>query len=109
MRIFVDIDGTLTDQQRRRSWWRGKRRDAVIRKVKDAYDAGHEIILWTGNTGYAQKVAVELAEEYGIHVGGAVGKPNLCIDNEKGRLQRRLRRSVITPEEFLARDMEGKT
>jgi len=107
VRIFVDIDGTLTDKQRRRSWWKDNRRADVIAKVREAYDAGHEIILWTGNTGYAAKVAVELEAEYGIKVGGAVGKPNLCIDNEQGRLQRRLRRSVITPEEFLTRDMEG--
>ena len=100
MRIFVDIDGTLTTQQRRRSWWRAELRPAVIAAVKRHYDAGDEIILWTGTTSYAKAVAKELAEKHGIVCGGAVGKPDLIVDNQDRRLARRLAGAIVTPEAF---------
>ena len=100
MRFFVDIDGTLTDKQRRRSWWKDNRRQDVIDKVLKLADAGHEVILWTGNTGYAQAVSNELNHP---NIIAAVGKPNVIVDNQDNGFRRRLRRAVVTPEEFLRR------
>ena len=103
MRIYVDIDGTLTNKQTGRSFFKpeiGLRED-VIAKVKQQYDKGDEIILWTGNTEYAEKVAAFLLVTYHIKVTAAIGKPHMIIDNEKKKFGRKLKRRVILPEEFI--------
>ena len=101
MRIFVDIDGTLTDKQRAKSWFRHGLREDVIAKVKQHYDAGHEIILWTGNTKYARQVAEELKDRFGIEATAAIGKPEMIVDNQNRTWGRRLKNRTITPEAFL--------
>ncbi len=103
MRIFVDIDGTLTNRQVGRSFFKkeiGLRED-VIAKVKQYYLGGHEIILWTGNTGYARRVAEYLLEKHQIVAIAAVGKPDMIIDNEVRKFVRRFKRRIMTPEAFL--------
>jgi hydroxymethylpyrimidine pyrophosphatase-like HAD family hydrolase len=102
MRIFVDVDGTLTKEQRANSldksdWW-----PEMIEKVNSLADEGHEIILWTGNTKYARRVAREM----GINASACVGKPEMLVDNEARRWSRRIRRRFVTPEEFLEYDFE---
>lgn len=103
MRIYVDIDGTLTNKQVGRSFFKSEigLRDDVIAKVKKYHDEGHEIILWTGNTGYAEKVAAFLLVSYDIKVVAAIGKPHMIVDNEKKRFGKKLKKRVITPEEFV--------
>ena len=101
MRVFVDIDGTLTTEQKARSVFKSEHRQDVIDKVKKLIDEGHEIVLWTGNTRYAKLAA----EELGINAIACVGKPDLIIDNEVERWGRRLKRRVISPEDFLERDL----
>jgi len=81
-----------------------KPREDVIAKIKMLYDQGHEIILWTGNTDYAKRVALDLEKKYGIKVVAAVGKPEVIVDNEQRRWSRRLRDRVILPKEFLQRN-----
>jgi len=97
MRIFVDVDGTLTDEQRAKSVFKSGRREDVIAKVKKLISEGHEIVLWTGNTKYAKQAA----EELGIDAAVCVGKPDLLVDNQAGTWSRRLRKRMRTPEEFL--------
>ena len=57
MRIFVDVDGTLTKEQRSNSIIKSEHRQDVILKVKQLQAQGHEIIIWSGSTQYAKKVA----------------------------------------------------
>lgn len=111
MPIYVDIDGTLTSKQCGRSFFRGAEgitlREDVIAQVKAFYDAGHEIMLWTGSTSYAQRVAAYLLLNYGIKVIGAARKPDLLIDNEGPKLLRRMKERMRTPEEFVAMDAKS--
>jgi hydroxymethylpyrimidine pyrophosphatase-like HAD family hydrolase len=103
LRIFVDVDGTLTDTQAGKSFFRPQflKRNDVIAKVKEFSDQGHEIFIWTGSTRYANKVKAEL-EKLGIKIVAAFGKPNIMVDNEQRKLQRRLKKRVITPEQFIS-------
>jgi hydroxymethylpyrimidine pyrophosphatase-like HAD family hydrolase len=98
VRIFVDVDGTLTTQQRGNSIAKSPVRKDVVKKVKRLAAEGHEIIIWSGDTAYAKRVA-ELLQ---IPHVAAVGKPDLIIDNEDVKWGGRLRRRMMTPEAFLA-------
>jgi len=102
MRIFVDVDGTLTTEQRARSIDKSDPRQDVIDKVKKLQAEGHEIVLWTGSTEYAKRAA----EVLGIDADVCVGKPHLLVDNEAGTWARRLRKRMRTPEEFLEMEIE---
>ena len=103
MRIFVDVDGTLTKEQRSNSITKSKHWDEVIQKVKILKEQGHEIIIWSGSTSYAQKVSKILSIDC-----IAVGKPDLIIDNQKRTWGRRLKNRTILPEEFLAMNFESE-
>lgn len=96
MRIFVDVDGTLTKEQRANSIIKSEHWTEVIQKVKELEKQGHEIIIWSGSTPYAQKVAKIL----NIDCVG-VGKPDLIVDNQKRRWGKSLKNRVVLPEEFL--------
>jgi hydroxymethylpyrimidine pyrophosphatase-like HAD family hydrolase len=103
MRIYVDVDGTLTNKQTGRSFFKkeiGLRED-VIQKVKTFYEQGHEIIIWTGNTEYAKRVALYLLNNYGIKAIAAIGKPEMIIDNEVRKFARRLKKRIMLPEDFV--------
>jgi hydroxymethylpyrimidine pyrophosphatase-like HAD family hydrolase len=97
MRFFVDVDGTLTYKQCSRSIDKVPLRSDVINLVKKLITEGHEVIIWTGNTGYAKRVAKTL----GIDAIACVGKPDVIVDNEQHRFGKKLRRRVITPEQFI--------
>lgn len=101
MRIFVDIDGTLTAKQCPKSAFKVAPRQDIIDKCKKLIEEGHEIVLWSGNTRYAQKVA----KHYGIEASVCVGKPHLIVDNQKRTTARRLKKRVVLPEEFLDMDI----
>jgi hypothetical protein len=103
LRVYVDVDGTLTNKQTGRSFFKkeiGLREDVIL-KVKEMFDQGHEIIIWTGNTGYAERVAAYLFLHYGIKAKAALGKPELIIDNEKEKFANKLRKRILLPEEFI--------
>ena len=102
MRIFVDVDGTLTTEQRIKSVFRSPWRQDVIDKIKKLIEEGHEIVLWTGNTKYAEQAAKEM----GIEAAVCVGKPQLIVDNEDRRWGRRLKNRMVTPEAFLEMEIE---
>jgi len=104
VRFFIDIDGTITEEQRAKSWYRSKPRLDVIEKIQKLYNEGHEIILWSGNTNYAQKVAQDLEDKYGIKVVAAIGKPEVIVDNQQRRWGKRLHRRTILPCEFLEKE-----
>lgn len=96
MRIFVDVDGTLTQKQCAKSAFKVPPRQDVLDKVRKLIAEGHEVILWTGNTAYAKRVAAL----YGLDVV-AIGKPQMIVDNQVGRWGKRLKNRVISPEKFL--------
>ena len=104
MIVYVDVDGTLTHEQRGRSAFKGPPRQDVLDKVKRLIAAGHQVVIWTGKTEYAKRVC----ELYGIDAVAAVKKPDMIVDNQKRTWARRLRQRVITPEEFLAIPEEGQ-
>lgn len=103
MRIFVDVDGTLTDRQCAKSAFRANPRHDMIAAVRKLASEGHEIVLWTGNTEYAKRAA----EALGVPAAVCVGKPQMIVDNEVGRWSRRLHDRTISPEEFLAKVAVG--
>lgn len=105
MRIYVDIDGTLTAEQRANSVFRSPLRQDVIDKVKKLAAEGHEIILWSGSTSYAKRVA----EYLGISTVACVGKPEMIVDNETHRWARRLHDRTVSPESFLAAEIPPKS
>jgi hydroxymethylpyrimidine pyrophosphatase-like HAD family hydrolase len=100
MMIMVDVDGTLTSEQRGRSFYKCPIRQDVVDKVKKLASEGHEIVIWTGNTKYAKDVA----EKLGIPAVACIRKPDLMIDNQVHKMKRRFKRNIITPEEFLVKN-----
>ena len=108
MRVYVDVDGTLTSQQCGKSFFKEipKRLD-VIKQVKAYADAGHEIFIWSGSTRYASSVAEEL-RKLGIQIAGAMGKPHLMVDNMQNTLRRRLHARVVLPEDFVKMETPPK-
>lgn len=103
MRIFVDVDGTLTKEQRANSIEKSEHWVEVIQKIKQLKSQGHEIIIWSGSTPYAEKVKKILDIEC-----IAVGKPQLIIDNQKRTWGRRLKKRVILPEKILKMNFEDE-
>lgn len=101
MRIFVDVDGTLTDKQRARSWFKDNHNTKLIEKLKKLQEEGNEIYIWTGNTDYAKSVADDLLERYGLEVQGAFGKPSIIIDNERDKWGRKLDKLTTIPDDFM--------
>ena len=111
MSYYIDIDGTLTEQQRR---W-AKPIPERIQRVKDMIDAGEDIIVWSGTQRYAE----EWCEKHGLagkytpkHI---LGKPNYMVDNQSrirpsaeggGRILGR--RKIITPERWMEQTDELK-
>jgi len=75
MRIYVDIDGTLTDDPENK--W-GNIIISRVKKVKEFIDEGHEVVIWSGNgTDYAN----EFCKFLDIKPYVAVGKPDIYIDD----------------------------
>lgn len=105
MRIYVDIDGTITTQQRANSAFKCPLRQDVIDKVKKLAMEGHEIILWSGSTEYADRVA----EHLNIPTVARLGKPQLIVDNETQKWGDRLKRRTVSPEAFLTMEIPEAT
>jgi len=98
-RIYVDIDGTLTDAPRNR--WGNPRLD-VINKIKSLSEKGYGIVLWSaGGTRYAKR----FAEKYEINTIACLGKPHLIIDdNPTIRPQKRM--PILSPDAFLEKEFD---
>lgn len=103
MTIYVDVDGTISRRQSRRSLYRGELRQDVVAAVLAAHRAGHSIVIWTRDMQHARTAAYKLGIE---SVVTCLAKPDLIVDNQPARWRRLLGRRVITPEEFIARSAE---
>lgn len=101
--VYVDVDGTLTQVQCGRSAFKVPPRQDIIDKVKELSKTC-DIVIWTGNTEYAKKVA----KLYDIPAIACIAKPTIMVDNEYDKFKRRLRRKVITPEVFLSWEPDDK-
>jgi len=108
---FCDIDGTLTEQQKR---W-AKPIAENIARVKALIAAGVDVVIWSGTERYAREWC-EANGFTGKHAPKHIlGKPRFFIDNQSrvrpckdggGRILGR--RRIITPEAFMeqTRDYE---
>lgn len=75
MPVFIDIDGTLTDDPVNRF---GNPLVYRISKVQELLDSGQQVVLWSAGGGdYAE----EFAEKYNIYGAVCIGKPALCVDD----------------------------
>lgn len=74
--IYIDIDGTLTDKPSGGGEAIKSQVDIVARLI----ESGNSIVLWSaGGSDYAKG----FAEENGLEVDAAIGKPEYCIDDMK--------------------------
>lgn len=88
--IYVDIDGTLT-QERNNMW--GLPDHKRIDHIRDLVESGELVVLWSDNgTDYA----TEFAEKHGLDCI-ALGKPSICID-DNAEISNTT--NVFFPEEF---------
>jgi hydroxymethylpyrimidine pyrophosphatase-like HAD family hydrolase len=104
MRIFVDVDGTLTVRRGGKTFFNPdiEKNEKLISKVKKLFDEGHTIVIWTGGgTKYARKVADYLLTHYQIRATAAVGKPHMIIDDETVKWGRRLKRRMVSVDDFV--------
>ena len=91
MKIYCDIDGTLTDEPFKK--W-GKPKQERIDKLKQLIQEGHQVILWSGGgTRYAR----QFAKKYGIRATAAVGKPDVIIDDNP-KIRPTKRTTYLSPE-----------
>jgi len=105
MTIYVDVDGTLTTSARSGGVFKSASlREDVIEKVKEWIAAGHDVVLWSDDRRYADKVARRL----GLAVGAAVKKPDLIVDDKTFRIKQLTRRCLVTPDQFLEMEVEQK-
>ncbi|MEK6832798.1 MAG: hypothetical protein AABY32_02030 [Nanoarchaeota archaeon] len=105
MRIYVDIDGTLTNIVEGKPVNAPPRQD-VIDKVKALIELGHVVVLWSGK---GARHAKKVAKLYNIKAVACLRKPHLIIiDDEVEQMKRRLPKAVISPEDFLAMDFNNK-
>jgi len=73
--IYVDIDGTLTDN----SEPNGKPLPRRIDKVRLMIREGRQVVVWSANgTDYAR----EFCRRHGLHPMAVLGKPIFCIDDK---------------------------
>jgi hydroxymethylpyrimidine pyrophosphatase-like HAD family hydrolase len=75
MVIYCDIDGTLTTAPE--NGW-GPLCPKVISGVKEAIEAGHEVILWSGR---GKRYAEAFAEKHDLKVVCCLSKPDMIIDD----------------------------
>lgn len=64
MIIAVDFDGVLCEDKFPEI---GSPKYGMISAVRQAMDAGHEVILWTTRNGKELEEAVAWCEDYGLH------------------------------------------
>jgi len=91
----MDIDGTLTDKQRR---WAEPNHD-TINKVKQMIADGYNVVVWSGSGHYARR----FCKKYGIKPFLCIGKPDLVVDNQ-AEIRNSRRMPILTPKQFLEKD-----
>jgi hydroxymethylpyrimidine pyrophosphatase-like HAD family hydrolase len=94
MRIFIDIDGTLTHNPKKMN---GEPWIENIDKVKRLILEGNNVVIWSmGGTRYARK----FCKKYGITPWLAIGKPHLVIDDNPD-IRPRDRMKILDPKEMI--------
>lgn len=88
--IYIDIDGTLTEEQRLNAPPIIERIEKVIELCKKEI-----VYIWSGNHEYADK----FCKLYGIKPSRTLGKPKLVVDNDL-RIAKKIQNVLITPEEY---------
>lgn len=73
--VYIDIDGTLTDDGARPN---GKPIVGRIEKVRQLLLDGQEVVLWSGN---GTKYARAFAARHRLIGVTAIGKPAFCVDD----------------------------
>jgi hypothetical protein len=95
--IFIDIDGTLTDDPRKAM---GKPVWERIEKVIWLISIGEQVILWSaGGETYAR----EFARDYGIKPYLCLSKPCTMVD-DKPTIRTQGNLKIMSPEEFMECD-----
>lgn len=95
MTIIFDIDGTLSEHQKK---WDDPVPE-MIEKVKKLIADGHIVIIWTSTTRYARA----FCEKHGLKPTLACAKPDMIVDNETEKWGNKLKGRTIHPDEFRRR------
>ena len=98
--IYVDIDGTISNHQSMQGWKTHGINQSVLSKVKRLITEGKEIVIWSGSTQYA----TAFCKEFGINPVASIGKPSFLVDNEIDLLLSRLKKNIMSPNDFIKRD-----
>jgi len=98
MRIFVDVDGTMTTEDRRGA----PPSTEMIDRVKALIAAGHAIVVWSQR---GKRYARHFCEEHGIKAEAYMGKPAMFVDDWPSL--RRTGIPTVSPKAFLAMEIEG--
>lgn len=78
MRIFIDIDGTLTTDGNH-AW--GPVRPRALERVRELMAAGHEVFLWSAR---GEQYAFDFARKNRLLAGAQfLGKPDIYVDDHK--------------------------
>jgi hypothetical protein len=96
MNIFVDIDGTMTDNPE--SKWGFPNKD-VIDSVKRAIKKKHVVVVWSAN---GAEYARRFCSLHKIHPKVCLAKPDVCVD-DRPDIRPRDKMVVIPPEDFSKR------
>jgi hydroxymethylpyrimidine pyrophosphatase-like HAD family hydrolase len=75
MVVYCDIDGTLTTNPA--NGW-GPPCPKVIASIKEAIDAGHDVILWSAR---GKSYAEMFANKHNLNVTSCQSKPDVIIDD----------------------------
>jgi len=85
--IYVDIDGTLTDNHAHRAGVPIKER---IERVKKLLADGNDVIIWSAGGSNPRNYAIEFCREHGIEATAALAKPQIVVDDKPKILARGL-------------------
>ena len=92
--VFIDIDGTLTDQGTQG----GNPLSERIEKVRHMIAQGVAVVIWSGTgTVYAR----DFADRHGLAVLAAIGKPEYLVDDNP-HIRPPGKMVVKSPEAFFA-------
>lgn len=75
MRIFVDIDGTITTTPG--SGW-GPIRQDVLERVRQAIKDGHEVVVWSAR---GRDYVQEFCAKYKLRPTACISKPDVLVDD----------------------------
>ena len=95
--IYIDIDGTLTDQPVQ-PW--GNALASRLARVRELVAEGRQVVIWSGGgTVYAKA----FCKQYGLEGVTAIGKPEAIVDDNP-LLRPTGRMSIIAPDEYFKED-----